>query len=211
MLSITAEQFPISFGLRSYYLITGATDKAQRLSEELMVLSESVEDDGLKLEAHVGQASCLFFQGDLVHSYRHALAGIRLYDACSHANHAAIYGLDPGVFCYARAGQCAWTLGYPEQSLDYVVSSFKISDITQHYYSQVFAYQNLSLIHLYRREGSKALAIAQHAKKLALDHDYRFMQVWSCHHIAWAFAMMDDVSAARSAISEALNCTAASD
>lgn len=205
LLSITVEQFPISFGLRSYYLITGATDKAQQLSEELIVLSESVEDSGLKLEAHVGQASCLFFQGDLEQSYRHALEGIKLYDTSSHADHAAIYGLDPGVFCYARAGQCAWTLGCPNQALDYVVSAVKIAETTQHYYSQVFAYQNLSLIHLYRREGSKALTIAQHAKKLALDHDYHFMQVWSCHHIAWAFAMMNDVSSARSEISEALN------
>lgn len=204
LLDNQAEQFPISFGLRSYYLITGEHGKARQLSEELMALSESTGDKGLMLEAHVGQASCLFYQGDLAQSYQHALAGIQLYDACYHKDHAVKYGLDPGVFCYARAGQCNWALGFPDQALNFVISAVNSAEATQHHYSQVFAYQNLSLIYLYRREGSKAQVIAEQTKKLALDHNYIFMQVWACHHIAWALAIMDDASGARSAISEAL-------
>lgn len=177
------EQFPVLFGLRSFYLITGDLDQAHRLAGSLLDLAESLKNRGLILEAHVGLASCYFYLGNLKASYDHAVKGIKIYDRSIYADHAAKYGLDPGVFCYARAGQTAWALGQPERGLEYLLHGTAIAETANHPYSHVFAIHNLTLIYLYRREGEAALKSAGQGSKLALHHGFNFMSAWSYYLI----------------------------
>lgn len=199
-----SEQFRVLFGLRSFYLICGDLDKAHQLAQSLLALAAELNDSSLLLEAHVGLASSEWFKGNLQASHQHALQGIALYDQESHASHAALYGLDPGVFCHARAGQTLWPQGYPDQALEYEQQAVELAETLDHPYSLVFALLNRVLVHLYRCEGVAALASAEQAKAMAVQHGFSFLIAWSYYVSAWAFALVGDHHNARAEIKQAL-------
>ena len=200
-----AEQFRLLFGLRSFYTIRGDLEKASQLASFLQGLAERLDDSGYLLEAEVGLASCEFFAGNHRVSYKHALQGIALYDIEAHVRHATLYGLDPGVFCYARVGQTLWTLGYTDQALDYEMRALDLAESLDHPYSLVFAIHNLTLVHLYRCDGKAALLSASRGKALALQYKFSFLSAWAFHLSAWAFALVGDTANARLDIDRALN------
>ncbi|CAG7857394.1 hypothetical protein MCAMS1_02198 [biofilm metagenome] len=210
------EKFPVLFGLRSFYMVTGELAKSHELAESLLRLAEEINDSGLILEAHVGLASSYFYLGNLKASYDHAIEGINRYDARLHNDHAAKYGLDPGVFCYARAGQTAWALGFPDRALDYAVKGVALAETLEHPYSEVFAIHHLTMVYLSRRDGKAALESAYRGNQLATQHDFAFLSAWSYFLRAWAFSMLQDAENARLDIQRALaaphpeSCTTAS-
>ncbi|MGR9087072.1 MAG: ATP-binding protein [Gammaproteobacteria bacterium] len=199
-----SERFRVQFGLRSFYVVHGNLDKANRLARSLLNLAETQDDPELLLEAHVGLASSEFFSGNQQASHRHALQGIALYDKDKHAGHAARYGMDPGVFCYARAGQTAWALGYPDQALDHVRQATQLANAIDHPYSLVFAIHNRTLILLYRRDAEAALASARQGKQLSMTHGFSFLLAWALHLSAWAYALAGDSNRAGQDIEKAL-------
>ena len=199
-----SEQFRVMFGLRSFYVIRGELNKAHQLAQSLLDLATALDDPGFLLEAHVGLASSEFFAGNHQASHQHALQGIALYEKDTHAGHAALYGLDPGVFCYARAGQTLWPIGFPDQALDYEKQAVDLAETLDHPYSLVFAIHNLTLVLLYRRDGEAALESAKRGKSLALKHGFSFLSAWAFHLTAWAFAMMGDSDNARLEIERAI-------
>jgi len=198
------EQFPVLFGLRSFYMVTGELSKSHQLAESLLRLAEEINNSGLILEAHVGLASSLFYLGNLKASFDHAVEGIKHYDPELHAGHAAKYGLDPGVFCYARAGQTAWALGFPDSALDFELKGVALAETLNHPYSEVFAIHNLTMVYLYRRDGKAALASAHRGSQVAIQHGFTFLSVWSFYLRAWAFSMQHDLDNAQLEIQRAL-------
>ncbi len=199
-----SEQFRVLNGLRSFYNIRGDLDKAHQLAQSILELATKLDDSGFLLEAHAGLASNEFFTGNLQASLKHAQQGIALYDKDIHAGHAALYGLDPGVFCYARAGQTIWPLGYPDQALNFEKQAVELAETLDHPYSLVFAILNLTQVLIYRHEGEAALASVKQGKALALQHGFSFLSAWSFHLSAWALALLGDSENARVEIEQAL-------
>ena len=196
-------QFRVQFGLRSFYIIRGNLTKAHQLAQSLLELATQLNNSDFSLEAQVGLASSEFFYGNHQASYQHALQGIALYDKQSHASHAALYGLDPGVFCYARAGQTIWPQGYPDQALEYEQQAIKLAENLDHPYSLVFAIHNQTQVLLYRQDGEAALFSAKRGKALALEHGFSFLSAWAFYLSAWAFALLGDSDNAHLEIKQA--------
>lgn len=200
-----AERFPLMFGLRSYYLTVGDYDKALHLASELLAFAQSEDNSDMLLEAEVGLASCQFYLGDIEASFRHALAGIALYSSQLHSHHATTFGLDPGTFCYARAGQTAWALGKSDQAVVFALQGVTCSQKIQHAYSETFARHNLTLIYLHCRQPDVALESAELGWKLAEQQGFGFLAVWGRYLRAWALAINGDANKARDEIAEALS------
>lgn len=199
-----SEKFRVLFGLRSFYLIQGELSKAHQLAQTLLGLATELDNADYRLEAHVGLASSEFFAGNLQASHQHALQGIALYDKNNHARHAGLYGLDPGVFCYARAGQTLWPMGFPDQALANEKHAVDLAENLNHPYSLTFAMLNLSQVYLYRRDDDAALKSVLRARSLAVKHGFLFLTAWAYHLTAWAFAMSGDDTNARLEINKAL-------
>ncbi len=196
--------FTVLFGLRSFYLIKGDFKQSHELALKLLELAERLKCEGLLLEAHVGLTNSFFFAGNLQSSYEHALAGIALYDPKEFGDHASLFGLDPGVLCYARAGQTIWALGSPDTSLNYVQQAVKIAETLNHPYSYSFALHNLALIHLYRREGEKALNYILSSLKLAKTHGFKFLLYWGAFLKTWSLSLTEEATTAKTEINKRL-------
>ena len=182
----TQQMFPIVFGLRSYNLLTGHLSKAHDLSKNLLMIAQELADEDLLLEAHVALASTAFFLGEFRQSLAHANDGISQYRPQRHAYHVKHYALDPGVFCYSRAAQTLWALGYPDQALDQVMQSLNLAKHLEHPYSLAFAHNNYAWVCLYRHEPESTKYHASEAVKLAKEYGFPFYKVWGQIMQGWA-------------------------
>ena len=197
--------FPILFGLRSYYLIKGDLDLSFTMAQELLKIAKRLKCQGLLLEAHVGLANSYFFAGNPKASYQQAQAGVLLYDQKQHDDHASRFGLDPGVLCFSRAGQTAWALGMPDTGLDYVQQAEQLGKQLNHPYSYCFALLNLTLVHLYRKEGIKALSYILQSQKLAKTHDFKFLFYWGAFLKTWSLSLTKEIAISKTEISKRLH------
>jgi predicted ATPase len=93
-----AQLFPLLFGLRSFHLVRAELREARELGQQLVGLSETIEDAGLSLEANLAQGNTLFHFGELMPALETLERAFALYDPHKHRVHAFLYGLDPGVF-----------------------------------------------------------------------------------------------------------------
>lgn len=172
------QQFSTLFGLRSFYLISGRIEKAHALGEQLLRLAQDKAHPEWLLEAHAGLASTLFFLGQFSDCLSHAQNGIALYQSRCHPMHVSCYGLDPGIFCHARAGQALWMLGYPDRALQRVLEALSLARQVAHPYSLAFALHNVAWVHWCRREGEAAKRLLDESLALACEHGFAFLQMW---------------------------------
>ncbi len=147
-----ARLFPVLFGLRSFHLIRGELQPAFELAQQLVSLAESVQDSGLLVEAHLAQGNSLFLLGKLIPGLEHTERAISLYDPQTHHVHAFIYGLDPGVFCLARAAWFLAVLGYPDQASKKLGEALALAQKQRHAFSLAVALLNVDAALFLRRE-----------------------------------------------------------
>lgn len=179
--------FPVLFGLRSYYLLSGQLENAHKLANELEKLAKQTKNDDFLLEAQVALASSYYFLGRPKQSLAHSEAGIKLYRRAKHQQHTLLYGTDPGIFCQVRRAQNLCILGYPEQALKSMLETLA-SARTLDPYNLVFTIHNATLMHLYRREGRRALDFVDEGKSLAHKYGFSFLYGWSLYLRSWALA-----------------------
>jgi len=55
-----AQLFPVLFGMRSFHLVRAELRQARELGDQLLGLSETIQDAGLVLEANLAQGNTLF-------------------------------------------------------------------------------------------------------------------------------------------------------
>ena len=77
---------------------------ARELEKQLLGLAEKIGDAGLSLEAHLAQGNTLPISGELKCGLESMERAFGMYDPQQHRAHALVYGLEPGVFRFARIG-----------------------------------------------------------------------------------------------------------
>ncbi len=167
-----ARLFPVLFGLRSFHLIRGELQPAFELAQQLVSLAESVQDSGLLVEAHLAQGNSLFLLGKLIPGLEHTERAISLYDPQTHHVHAFIYGLDPGVFCLARAAWFLAVLGYPDQASKKLGEALALAQKQRHAFSLAVALLNVDAALFLRREWPAVQQKAEAAIALCTEQGF---------------------------------------
>ena len=147
-----ARLFPVLFGLRSFHLIRAELQPAFELAQQLRSVAESVQDSGLLVEAHLAQGNSLFLFGKLIPGLEHLERAISLYDPQAHHAHAFLYGLDPGVFCLARAAWILQLIGHSKQASKKVGEAVALAQRQSHAFSLAVALVHGNLVLQIRRE-----------------------------------------------------------
>jgi class 3 adenylate cyclase/predicted ATPase len=98
-------------------LITGQTELALEIANELVEVAERLADPDLMLEAYHSRWANSHVLGLNPITLADAQRGIALYDPGRHHDHAYEYGgHDTGVCAYAHSAITLWVSGFPEQA-----------------------------------------------------------------------------------------------
>jgi class 3 adenylate cyclase/predicted ATPase len=108
-------------------LITGQTEQALGLANELVEIAERLADPDLMIEAYHSRWANSHLLGLNSMTLADARRGIALYDAERHHAHVYDYGgHDTGVCAYAHSALTMWISGSPAQALQMSVAALEL-------------------------------------------------------------------------------------
>jgi class 3 adenylate cyclase/tetratricopeptide (TPR) repeat protein len=106
----TSDQlFLALYGLANY-------DSVLEISDRLLAIAESADDESKLVAAHVRAGLPRFYNGRFRESLEHFEAAAAVYDPGKHQSLALTYGGDQGTIAYLFGAGAKWMLGYPDQA-----------------------------------------------------------------------------------------------
>ena len=170
------QKFQALYGLWQHNSGSGRILAARPLSQRLLRVTEQAADPGLRLQAHHSAWTTDFLGGDPVNGYKHAEAGIQIYDPEEHSSYRQVYGgHDPGICARYTASQAEWLLGYPDRALGSMTDALALTDRLSHPFSREIALSYAVMVHLHRGEPELAISHLATAEALAADQRVSFI------------------------------------
>ena len=153
----------------------GEIQTGLNLAEQLFGLAQRAQDPGLLLQAHHALGRAHAFLGDWASAKTHLVQAIAYYDRRQHRSHAFLYGgHDPCVTSMGYAAHSLWMLGYPEQALQRGQEALALARELGQPASLAGAKALVALLHLYRRDVTETLEMAEELQGLAADQGLLF-------------------------------------
>jgi len=112
----TPQLFPVLYRQWTFYFLSGKLQTALELADQMLRLSQSVQNQYQVSLAHSALGWTLYQYGELTLARTHAERTIVLYDPRKHPC-SAVNALDPRVDCLSYGILTLWLLGYPDQAL----------------------------------------------------------------------------------------------
>ncbi len=170
--------FPVLFGLWSFYDVRGDLQTARELAEQLLFLTQNLQDSIYLLIGHRAVGDTLHWLGELGPARDHLEKGVAFSKALQprSTHQAYLYGQDPAVGCRIYLASTLWPLGYPDQALHRAQEAFSIAYEISHPFSIAFATNLLAQIHQYRGEIS---AMREYVESLLVLADEQGFAHWS--------------------------------
>src|SRR5262249_34140421 len=157
----------VVWGLSGIYLVRGEFATARELSEQLLRMSQTSEDSGLRLEAHRHLGNSLFHLGDLRPARAHLEQAVSLYDSQRHRCHTYLYGQDPGVFALSYLAWVLWHLGYPDQARVRCEEALLLARGVAHPFTLAFGLTFAAWFHTFRRDAPATREAAEASMDLS--------------------------------------------
>jgi class 3 adenylate cyclase/predicted ATPase len=170
------QRFEALYGVWQCNAVAGGIFAARPFSEQLLRMTESERDGGLRLQAHHSGWSTSIMIGEPARAHEHACAGRRLYDPEKHSSHRLIYGgHDPGVCARYIGGMAEWLLGYPERALASIAESWALADRVAHPFTSMTALNFAFAVLVNNRQPGAALERLKTAEALVAEQRISFI------------------------------------
>jgi adenylate cyclase len=169
--------FHVLFGLRTYHLARGEHQISRELSEQLLNLAQTMEDDELLLEAHQALGTTMFYQGELDGSKEHLEKGLEFYDIERHHTHAFQFGQDPAITCLSYLSLISLSMGFAEKAATLSEKAISLAERVAHPYSMTLAMSHAALLHRLSKEWALAKEKVEAAVALSKDHGFPVWEV----------------------------------
>ena len=172
---VSLERFQLLRGLWNYYEVKGQLRQSRGLAQELFDLAGELGDEPASLQAHRALAENALWLGEF------PLAGKLLDGALELGSHpqpeAATLRADThaGVVCLGFTSWVLWMRGYPDQALRRMDEALALARETRQPHSIALTYQNLAMLHQFRREADATLHWADALDELARAEGF---QMW---------------------------------
>jgi predicted ATPase len=189
----TPHLFSVLMGLRRFYFMRGKLQSARELGEQLLTLSQNLQDSGLVARAYLMQGEVLYNLGEFVQAREHLDQGAAFYDSQQHRSHALLYGNDTGVACHSFAAFTLWILGYPDQALKRSYEALTLARELTQPFSLAMALLFTAWLHQYRREVQAAQERVEAAITLSTEHGFPLWLAQGTALQGWALAEQKQV------------------
>jgi len=170
------QRFEALYGVWQCHMASGGMVAARPFSDQLLRMTQTERDTGLRLQAHHSAWSTLIYAGEPARVREHAKAGRRLYDPEEHRAHRLVYGgHDPGA-CARYVGALAESiLGYPEKAHASIAEALSLAERIAHPFTSATAILIASMVHVNNREPEEALRRLELAEMLAAEQRLSLM------------------------------------
>jgi tetratricopeptide (TPR) repeat protein len=160
-------------GIWSYYLLRGQLAIAQNRAHELLSLAQRTRQRVFLLNAHLMVAMAHFYQGRFQSAHYHFEEAIPHYDFEYHRSKLSLFSWDPGVLVSCYDAQALWFLGYLEKAEEAAENAVALAKKLASPFNEALCYAIHATYYSYRRDATKALAMADTA--LRVSHDRGFL------------------------------------
>lgn len=158
---------PVLFGLCLYYLVHGEVDRARGEGEQLLRLTQQVEDIGYQIGCHYLLGATALYRADLGRSRRHLEQVVTLYDPNRDRDLAYQQGQDPAVVSLLYLSWVLWFQGYPEQATPKMEEALRLAAALDHPYTHTLAAFFAGTFHQLMGQWPQCQAQAERALELA--------------------------------------------
>jgi class 3 adenylate cyclase/tetratricopeptide (TPR) repeat protein len=171
----------------------GNFPEKQRISDDLLRVAEVLGDQGLVLQAHHTQWATRFHLGQHAACLRHVEEGLQLYRLGDYRSHAGMYGgHDPKVCACGEAAYSLWLLGHPERAVARAEEALAWARTLEHSGSLAQALEMNLLLHSYRRDAAKVIALADEIIDFAGRENFPVHKAKGLVFRGWALAWLSD-------------------
>jgi class 3 adenylate cyclase/predicted ATPase len=200
----TPQLYPVLWGMWRFYLVRGAFDTTYELSEQLLRLAQGTQDPAVSLGAHVVRGVTLFCRGEVAAARAHLEQGTAFSQLQPHAFLPSLYGLAPGVVCFAWLALSLWVLGYPDQARHRIAEALALAQEPGQPYNLTFA----SLFAAFLSQLCRDVTLAHERAEatVALCVQQGFARYWEMGKVVrgWAVATGGHVAAGLQEIRQGL-------
>jgi predicted ATPase len=180
-------------GLAMYHKLRGESETARRLTDQIMVLANSLQDPMFMVEACFAMGSLFYYAGEFAPAQEYLERGINSYDLEQYRSLTMLYDQDPGVASLSYASMNLWMLGYPGRALVQCSESLALAEELSHPYSLVMALIWNGWVHLFRREGRLVEERTEAAISLSEEYDFALFSAVGMLLRGWALTMRGEV------------------
>ena len=185
----TPELVPVLFGLWRFYNVRSQLHTARELAEDLLRLTQRIDDPTLAVIAHTALGSTWLWLGALRAARQHLEEALTRYTPEQRRALVFRMGQDPGVACRALAAQTLWLLGYPEQALARVHEALALAQALSHPFSLAYVRCYAAFVSQFRRDVSAVHEHAEAAVALATEQGFPQWAAIGTSVRGWALAM----------------------
>ena len=139
----------------------------------------------LQVAGHFALGVSLAFVGELVTASEHLTQAVALSTPTQHPQSLALIGVDLGVFCRAWLSHVLWLLGTPAQALTMNQAAQALAADLGHPFTQVLALDYAALLHQWRGEVPRTLALANTAMALGTEQGFAYYLAWATILQGW--------------------------
>ncbi len=191
----TPQLFPVLMGLQAYYASAGELPRAHALSQQVLNLSERVNDRVMKLEANHALGCDLLRMAQLEDSRACLQTAIDLVDPSEAADAYRLTGHDPKTCCMANLAVATHYLGRPDEALRIARDALAWAEEIRLPFSLGQAHITLAWVHLLRFEPQDARASLERALHLCDEYDMLYWRAVSILLDAWALGQQGEIEA----------------
>ena len=155
-------------------LIRGRSREAGAVSDELVAMAESLNDDGCRTEAHWTWGCTAWWAGDFAKARDHLERGFRTYSEPVAVQHAMFTQQNSGPLILAYTGLALWTLGLPEQAAKKAEEALAFAKRLNHPFTRAVVTWNSGLIFQLGGDTATAIRIADEVLALATEQSFAF-------------------------------------
>ena len=183
--------FPVLWGLWMGLQTRAQLRRACEIADQLLTVSQRVDDSTLRLQAHHCQWTSRFQRGELAAALDHSKQGAALYRADQH--HASTFtygGHDPGVCSHNLGAIVLWLQGHAEQAREQQDAALALSSELGHPTTQFDTLTNDLTIWMFQRD---ARAVRRNAEAVLafIGEEMKFMRNVEIANGARGWALAD--------------------
>jgi adenylate cyclase len=194
VLGETPSLIPALHGLYRFYIVRGRLRQSCDIVRQIISLAEGTKDPAQVIVARMALGAPLVHLGEFEEAADHLTADLALSEQSRSLGDALQAGADPGMTARLWLTLALWLLGRPSEALARNREALDIAERNQAPFGVAYAQCLSAWFHQYRGDAVLTSQHAEHAIRVAREHDFAQWLALGTMYRGWALVALGDVA-----------------